>query len=97
MSRCVRDFADQIAVNGSKFHVCGQRSQRNFLTYVTLVKRRESHLKVLERELQHVSEDITEDLGLPLDQHIFIVQWLDHLRFHLDTNRTRLLRQLLTY
>ncbi len=44
----------------------------------------ETHLEVLQGELQHVSEDITEDLRLPLHQHIFIVQRLDHLRFHLE-------------
>lgn len=42
------------------------------------------YLKVLQGELQHVSEDITEDLRLPLHQHILIVQRLDHLRFHLQ-------------
>lgn len=42
------------------------------------------YLKVLQGELQHVSEDITEDLRLPLHQHILIVQRLDHLRLHLQ-------------
>lgn len=47
-------------------------------------KRCEMYLKVLQGELQHVSEDITKDLRLPLHQHILIVQRLDHLRFHLQ-------------
>lgn len=54
-------------------------------------QRCETYLKVLQGELQHVSEDIAEDLRLPLHQHILVVQWLYHLRFHLqnteETNR----------
>lgn len=48
----------------------------------------ETHLKVLEGELQHVSEDIAEDLRLPLHQHIFVVQRLDHLWFDLENADT---------
>lgn len=43
-----------------------------------------THLKVLQGKLQHVSEDIAEDLRLPLHQHIFIVERLDHLWFDLE-------------
>lgn len=49
-----------------------------------------THLEVLQGELQHVTEDITEDLRLPLHQHIFIVQRLDHLWFHLEDTEEEL-------
>lgn len=47
------------------------------------------YLKVLQGELQHVSEDITEDLRLPLHQHILIVQRLNHLWFDLQKMNER--------
>lgn len=48
-----------------------------------------THLEVLQGELQHVPEDVAEDLRLALHQHIFIVQRLDHLRLHLEEDRVR--------
>lgn len=48
------------------------------------MKSLDTHLKVLKGELQHVSEDIAKDLRLPLHQHIFIIERLDHLWFYLE-------------
>lgn len=45
-----------------------------------------SYLKVINRKLQHVSEDITEYLSFPLDKYTLIVQRLDHFWFYLETN-----------
>lgn len=42
-----------------------------------------SYLEVVRGELQHVPQDITDDLGLPLQEHIFVVQRLDDLRLYL--------------
>lgn len=50
-----------------------------------------THLEVLQGELQHVPEDITEDLGLPLDQHTLIVQRLNHLGLHLGNKQQNVL------
>lgn len=47
-------------------------------------KRCETYLKVFQGELQHVSEDIAEDLRLFLHQHSLIFQRLDHLWFYLQ-------------
>ena len=44
----------------------------------------EADLEVFQGELQHVPEDIAEDLRLPLDQNILVVQRLDHFGLHLE-------------
>lgn len=54
------------------------------------MKSLDTHLKVLKGELQHVSEDIAKDLRLPLHQHIFIIERLDHLWFYLENINTQL-------
>lgn len=72
---------------GPSFTAVGKRYKHteSFSFFQPFFKKRcEMYLKVLQGELQHVSEDITEDLCLPLHQHILIVQRLDHLRFHLQ-------------
>lgn len=43
-----------------------------------------SYLEVVSGELQHVPQNIADDLGLPLHEHILIVQRLDDLRLHLE-------------
>lgn len=47
-----------------------------------------SYLKVINRKLQHVPEDITEYLCLSLDENILIIQWLNHFWFYLETKHT---------
>ena len=47
-----------------------------------------SDLEVVQGELQHVSEDIAEDLSLPLQQDALIVQRLNDLRLHLGDGDT---------
>lgn len=60
-------------------------SQKNVDVFgYDLQKMCDTYLKVFQGELQHVSEDIAEDLRLSLHQHILIVQRLDHLRFYLQ-------------
>lgn len=50
----------------------------------------ETYLKVFQGELQHVSEDIAEDLCLLLHQHTLILQRLNDLRFYLQNmNETK--------
>ena len=48
-----------------------------------------SHLEVVGGELQHVPQDIADDLGLLLDQDALIVQGVHHLRSDLQTDRDR--------
>lgn len=48
-----------------------------------------SYLEVICGELQHVPQDVADDLGLPLYEHILIVQRLDDLRLHLEEHMTK--------
>lgn len=46
-----------------------------------------SYLEVISGELQHVTQDIADDLRFSLDEHILIVQRLDDLWFYLKEQK----------
>lgn len=47
------------------------------------------YLEVVCGELQHVPQDITDDLGLPLQDHALVIQGLDDLGLHLQSKEGR--------
>lgn len=64
-----------------------EKNCASFLWYALfshLINFSRTHLEILEGELQHVPEDVAEDLRLALHKHIFVVERLDHLRLYLE-------------
>lgn len=47
------------------------------------------YLEVVCGELQHVPQDVTDDLGLSLQDHTLIIQRLNDLRLHLQRKEIR--------